>query len=68
MNTKGFDRRTVDRYIEKGKVKANEFQSFLKNLPDDAVNAQVVQLEMEDAEVSSRSNGAAEVMDPNEGT
>jgi hypothetical protein len=66
-NNKGYDRRTVDRYVDKGLIKATEYQSFLKALPDDAANAQWVQMDMEDAEVSSRSNGSANDTDPEEG-
>ena len=57
MKIKGYDRRTVDRYVEKGLLKATDYQSFLKSLPDDAENAQWVQLDMDDSEISHRANG-----------
>lgn len=46
------DRRTVDRYKEKGLLKEADYQSYLKGLPDDAANAQWVQMDLHDTEIS----------------
>ena len=56
-NRKLLDRRTVERYIEKGLVKASEFQSYMKNLPDETNNAQWVQMDLHDAELTDESQG-----------
>lgn len=48
----GYDKRTSTRYMEKGLVKESEFSSYLKALPDESSNAQFVQIEMHDAELS----------------
>ena len=52
QKSKFFDRRTVDRYIEKGTVKDADFRDRLKSLPDDSANAQWVQMDLHDAEIS----------------
>lgn len=56
-NRKLLDRRTVERYIDKGLVKASEFQTYVKNLPDEANNAQWVQMDLHDAEITDESQG-----------
>jgi len=50
MEKKNFDKRTVDRYIEKGLVKKADYESHLKALPDDSANAEFVEMEMDEAE------------------
>jgi hypothetical protein len=47
---KSFDKRTVDRNIEKGLTKRADFESHLKSLPDDSANAEFVEMEMDEAE------------------
>jgi len=53
---KHLDRRTVDRYLEKGLLKDETFQTYLKNLPDESVNAQWVQMDLHDAEISGEDS------------
>lgn len=58
MNTnyyKHYDKRTYDRYVEKGIVKPQDFDSYLKNLPDESANAVYVQMDMDEAELSDVS-------------
>mgnify|MGYP006291135351 CR=1 FL=1 len=38
--------------MEKGLIKETEFNTYLKALPDDAANAQWVQMDLTDAEFS----------------
>ncbi|MBI1860676.1 MAG: hypothetical protein HYR96_07140 [Deltaproteobacteria bacterium] len=49
---KHYDKRTVDRYVDRGVVKPADFQSRLKNLPDETNNAEWVKLDVNDAEVA----------------
>ncbi len=53
---KHYDKRTFDRYLEKGIVKPQEFEAHLKNLPDDAANAVYVQMDMDEAELTDVSD------------
>lgn len=57
-NRKIYDRRVVDRYVEKGVLKANDFQSYMKGLADETNNAQWVQLDLHDAEISDAALGS----------
>ena len=50
---KTIDRRTAQRYIEKGVLKDSEFQSHLKHLPDETANAQWVEMDLLDTELES---------------
>jgi hypothetical protein len=50
INQPSFDKRTVDRYIEKGLVKRADYDTFLKGLPDESANAEWVEVEMDAAE------------------
>lgn len=50
---KHFDKRTSDKYLDKGIVSQSEMQSHLKALPDDAANATWVELEMDETEIGS---------------
>ena len=52
MDYKLYDRRTFDRYLEKGIVKRADWDSYLKNLPDESDNAQWVQMDLEETELS----------------
>lgn len=52
INKRPFDRRVVDRYLEKGLIKDSDYASFLKNLPDDAEKAEWVQMDLHDAEMT----------------
>lgn len=56
MNTK-IDRRTVDRYVEKGLIKKSDYESYLKSLTDDSNNATWVQMDLEETEISGRNGG-----------
>ncbi len=49
--SKFFDRRVVERYVQKDIVKPGEFQEHMKNLPDDTANAVYVQLDLHDTEL-----------------
>lgn len=46
-----FDLRVVDRYIAKGTVKESDYKEHLKNLPDDASNAEYVQMDLMETEI-----------------
>lgn len=45
------DKRTQDRYVEKGLVDKAHVQTVLKNLPDEAANATWVEIDMEDGQL-----------------
>lgn len=49
---KHYDKRTLDRYIERGVVKESDFKNRLKALPDESPNAEWIELDMSDAEVA----------------
>ena len=51
-NSKMFDRRTLDRYLERGDLKKTAFDAHLKGLPDCADQAQYVQMDLYEAEMS----------------
>ncbi len=51
---KHYDKRTVDRYIDRGVIKDSDLKSRLKNLPDDEANAQWIELDLSDAEVAEQ--------------
>ncbi len=55
-NLRYLDRRTFDRYLDKGILKEADLKSHLKNLPDDTANAQWVQMDLHDAEISEEEN------------
>jgi hypothetical protein len=55
MNRKLYDRRVVERHVEKGLIKETDYASYLKQLPDEATNAQWVQMDLHDAEISEGS-------------
>ena len=42
------DRRTMDRYVEKGIVKTTETEAYMKALPDETNNAVYVQMDLHD--------------------
>jgi hypothetical protein len=48
---KSIDKRTVDRYVEKGQIKKSELESHLKALPDDTANADWVEMDLEEEEI-----------------
>ena len=52
MEKKLYDRRTIDRYLEKGILTKDEHGKYLKNLPDETNNAQWVHMDLHDAEIS----------------
>lgn len=60
INKRFFDRRTTDRYLEKGLMKADDLAKHVKGLPDEANNAQYVQMDLHDAEISEEDNGSDE--------
>ena len=67
MNGK-IDRRTVDRYMDKGIIKKADYDAYLKSLPDDTANATLVQMDVEETEITSRgTNGSHDSGQP-EGT
>jgi len=45
------DKRTQDKYIEKGLVDKAQVQTMMKNLPDEAANATWVEIDMEDGQL-----------------
>jgi len=47
------DRRTADRYVERGVFSKTDYQAHLKALPDDTANAEWVHMELHDAELAS---------------
>ena len=53
--SKCFDKRTVDRYREKGLVTESEVQAHLKALPDDASRCEYVQMDLHDTELGDDS-------------
>ncbi len=53
---KHYDKRTFDRYMEKGIVTPQQFDSHMKSLPDESQNAQWVQMDMDEAELTDLSN------------
>lgn len=64
-----FDRRTIDRYIEKGLIKESDLASHMKSLPDDTANVEYVQLEAFDGDLPSDVDEADETSgEPAEGT
>ena len=55
IESKFLDKRTVDRYLAKGQLTAQDLEAHLKGLPDEEGNAEVVQMELYDAEMSDSS-------------
>lgn len=53
MKINPYDKRVVDRYVAKGMVSKDELKKRLDKLPDDGEHATWVQLDMDEAEVSS---------------
>jgi hypothetical protein len=51
-----YDRRVMDRYRDKGLLTKDEYEKYIKNLPDDAANAQWVQMDIHDAELTEGSS------------
>ena len=60
LERKYLDRRTLDRYREKGLLKKEDYEAYLKNLPDDSANAQWVQMDIHDAELGEGETGSGE--------
>jgi len=56
INRRYLDRRTQDRYVEKGLLKDADLKAYMKALPDEAANAQYVQMDLHDAEISEDEN------------
>ena len=52
INKRPYDRRVSDRYVEKGVIKESDLAAHLKGLPDDSANAQYVQMDLHDAEMT----------------
>jgi len=48
---KKYDKRTVDRYMDKGMVKGPEFKDFLTKLPNDEANLALVEINMDDEDL-----------------
>lgn len=53
MKINPYDKRVVDRYVAKGMVSKDDLKKRLEKLPDDTDQATWVQLDMDEAEVSS---------------
>ena len=53
MKINPYDKRIVDRYVAKGIVQKDELEKRLAKLPDETENATWVQLDMDEAEVST---------------
>lgn len=70
MNNKAVDKRTSDRYVEKGVLKRADVDAYLKALPDEANNATWVQMDLEETEITSRGTNGTGTQDPgqSEGT
>ena len=60
MDYKLYDRRTFDRYLEKGIVKRADWENYLKTLPDESDNAQWVQMDLEETELAQEPAAADE--------
>jgi len=52
IKSRYLDRRTQDRYVEKGLLSEADVKGYIKALPDEAANAQYVQMDLHDAEIS----------------
>lgn len=72
---KTYDKRTVDRYMEKGMIKRADYEGFLKALPDDSANADWVETDLEDEEMDmsddledETSNEDSDTQDDSNGT
>lgn len=50
-DAKRIDKRTYQRYIEKGVLKDSDYQSHLKSLPDETSNADWVELDIYETEL-----------------
>ena len=51
VTNKHFDRRVVDRYIEKKTITPEQYKAHLKGLPDDTENGTWVQMDIHDTEL-----------------
>ncbi len=51
-NKPSYDKRTFQRYVDKGLIKDGELKSHFSALPDESNNAQWVQIDLHDAELS----------------
>ena len=60
MKINPYDKRVVDRYVAKGIVSKEELTQRLQKLPDEAETATWVQLDMDEAEVSSVDTDGSE--------
>ena len=47
-----FDKRTVERYIEMGQITDADLKKHLQNVPDDAQNAEWVEMDIHDTEIA----------------
>lgn len=54
------DKRTQDRYVEKGLVEKNKVEAQLKALPDETANATWVEIDMEEVRVDGSSEDSSE--------
>lgn len=55
------DKRTQDRYVERGLLEKDKVQGALKNLPDLSAQATWVEMDMEEGQVSeSETTGSSE--------
>ena len=56
MQINRYDRRVVDRYVEKGEITKKDREAYLKGLPDETENAQWVKMDLEEAELNGDEN------------
>lgn len=57
------DKRTQDRYVEKGLLEKSKVESLLKSLPDESSNASWVEIDMEDLNLNQEGLSHASSMD-----
>lgn len=61
-----FDKRIADRSIKKGLVSQEEYDAFLRALPDSAEKAEVLDLEEEERQAAARSEALRRTAEPAE--
>lgn len=52
------DKRTIDRYVEKGLIDKKAYETYLAKLPDDTANAEWVQTDLLEADFSDTGDDA----------
>ena len=70
-NSPQYDTRTMGRYVEKGVFKEADIKAYLKALPDESKNAQWVEVELFETEITETITDAESENpeeEPSEGT